>query len=99
MGGDIGDDPRDGSRSSAVQMESSAYDRLMKDIEGAGIFWPNPAPAPNSGQHTSQTPDTVDGLVLSVFPYTAILSNCFRSWDWVLRQLLESDIRRPPTQT
>lgn len=80
MGGDIGDDRGNGSTSPAVQMESLGHDSLAGSIGGAGIFWPSPAQAPNSGQYASQTSDTVDELVFSLFSHAAILSDC-RNWD------------------
>jgi hypothetical protein len=63
MGGDAEANPCTGS---VVPTEFLVYDDLMGEIGDAGIFWPNPAPGLNSGQHTNQTPDTTDGLV---FPY------------------------------
>lgn len=63
-------------------MESLAYNGLMGEIGGAGILWPNPAQAPNSGHHTSQTPDATDELVLSLFLPAVILSSYLRNWHY-----------------
>lgn len=75
MGGDTEGDARNESGSSVDPMESLVYDDLIEGIEGVGMFWPNPVPAPNGGQHTGQAPD---GLVFSLFFHATILSNCLR---------------------
>lgn len=99
MGDDTEGDAENESKSSAVPIESLVYNDLMGEIERAGILWPNPAQAPSSGHHTSQTPDATDGLVLSSFLRAAILSSYLRNWHYAfydnfLNQI--SDLTRQP---
>jgi len=79
LGGDTEGGAENGPRSSAIPMESLVYNDLMEGVEGAGILWPNPAQAPDSGHHMSQTTDATDGLVFSPL-HAAILSSYFRNW-------------------
>lgn len=79
MGGDTEGGAENGSRSFAVSMESLVYNDLMEGIEGAGMPWPNPAQAPDSGHSMSQTTDATDGLVFLSL-HAAILSSYLRNW-------------------